>query len=107
MFKTEILRKVRDQRILFDVSLELTYSCNLDCFFCYNDRAKPGKPLSLDQYEILLKDLAGMQTMFLMLTGGEPMVHPHFFEIGAMARELGFVVRVRTNGHGVRSFLRV
>jgi MoaA/NifB/PqqE/SkfB family radical SAM enzyme len=40
-----------------------------------------------------------MQTLFLMLTGGEPMVHPHFFEIGRMSRELGFVVRVRTNGH--------
>ena len=42
-----------------------------------------------------------MQTMFLMLTGGEPMIHPHFFEIGAIARKLGFVVRVRTNGHSL------
>lgn len=101
MYKTHVLRKVREQRILFDVSLELTYRCNLDCFFCYNDREKPGTYLSLDQYETLLNDLAGMQTMFLMLTGGEPMVHPHFFEIGRMARDLGFVVRVRTNGHSL------
>jgi len=27
------------------------------------------------------------------------MVHPQFFEIGRMTKELGFVVRVRTNGH--------
>lgn len=101
MFRSNILRKVREQRILFDVSLELTYHCNLDCFYCYNDRAKPGKPLSLDQYETLLNDLADMQTMFLMLTGGEPMVHPHFFDIGRMAHDLGFVVRVRTNGHSL------
>lgn len=40
-----------------------------------------------------------MQTLFLMLTGGEPMIHPHFFDIGNMTRELGFVVRIRTNGH--------
>jgi len=40
MYRTDILRKVREQRILHDVSLELIYACNLDCFFCYNDRAK-------------------------------------------------------------------
>ena len=87
MYKNRILRRVREQRLLYDATLELTYRCNLDCFFCYNDVEKAGKPLSLDQYETLLTDLARMQTMFLMLTGGEPMVHPHFFEIGAIARD--------------------
>lgn len=101
MYRTEILRKVREKRILHDVSLELTYACNLDCFFCYNDLAKAGKPLTLAQYEELLEDLARMQTLYLMLTGGEPMVHPHFFAIGRKARELGFVTRVRTNGHSL------
>jgi hypothetical protein len=99
MYRDSILRKVRSGRLLHDVTLELTYQCNLDCFFCYNDRAKTGRPLSLEQYRTLLEDLARMQTLFLMLTGGEPMIHPHFFEIGRMTKELGFVVRVRTNGH--------
>jgi MoaA/NifB/PqqE/SkfB family radical SAM enzyme len=98
-YRGEVLRRVRQQRLLHDVTLELTYRCNLDCFYCNNDREKPGKPLSLAQYRTLLEDLARMQTLFLMLTGGEPMVHPHFFEIGRMTKELGFVVRVRTNGH--------
>ena len=101
MYRTEILRRVREQRVLHDVSLELTYACNLDCFFCYNDRDKLGKPLSLAQYDQLLEDLARMQTLYLMLTGGEPMVHPHFFAIGRKARKLGFVTRVRTNGHSL------
>jgi MoaA/NifB/PqqE/SkfB family radical SAM enzyme len=89
------------KRILSDVTLELTYACNLDCFFCYNDRDKKGKALSLEQYEAMLRDLAEMQTMFIMLTGGEPMIHPHFFAIGRLTKELGFVVRVRTNGHSL------
>lgn len=96
-----IRERMRRARVLQTVTLELTYACNLDCFFCYNDRDKPGRPLSLDQYRRLLEDLAGMQTLFLMLSGGEPMVHPHFFDIGAMTRELGFAVRVRTNGHNL------
>jgi MoaA/NifB/PqqE/SkfB family radical SAM enzyme len=94
-----ILKTVRARRVLYDVTLELTYRCNLDCFFCYNDRDKQGTPLSLGQYRTLLEDLARMQTLYVMLTGGEPMVHPHFFEIGRMTKELGFVTRLRTNGH--------
>ena len=99
MYRDTILQKVRSRRLLHDVTLELTYACNLDCFYCYNDRGKQGTPLSLSRYRTLLEDLARMQTLFLMLTGGEPMMHPHFFEIGQMTRDLGFVVRVRTNGH--------
>ncbi len=99
MYRDRILHRIRKQRILHTVSLELTFQCNLHCFFCYNDRQKTGRPLSLAQYETLLRDLADMQTLFLMLTGGEPMLHPHFFEIGSMTREHGFVVRIRTNGH--------
>ncbi|MGA8260248.1 MAG: radical SAM protein [Arenicellales bacterium] len=101
MYRSEILQRVREQRLLHEVTLELTYRCNLDCFYCYNDREKKGEPLSLDQYRTLLHDLARMQTLILMLTGGEPMIHPHFFEIGRLARDLGFVVRVRTNGHNL------
>jgi MoaA/NifB/PqqE/SkfB family radical SAM enzyme len=96
-----IRQRVHESRLLHNVALELTYKCNLDCFFCYNDREKTGRQLSLEQYRLLLTDLARMQTMYLMLTGGEPMVHPHFFEIGSIARDLGFVVRVRTNGHSL------
>lgn len=95
----DVWSRARLRRDLLDVTVELTYRCNLDCFYCYNDRGKRGRTLSLGQYRALFEDLARMQTMFVMLTGGEPMVHPHFFEIGRITRELGFVVRVRTNGH--------
>ena len=101
MYSSTILPKVRALRIPHSVSLELTYRCNLDCFYCYNDREKPGKPLSLAQYERLLRDLARMQTLFLMFTGGEPLMHPHFFAIGGLSRELGFAVQIRTNGHSL------
>jgi mycofactocin biosynthetic radical S-adenosylmethionine protein MftC len=101
MYKTAIMEKIRQQRILHSVGIELTYHCNLDCFYCYNDREKKGSLLSLDQYRILLEDLAELQTLSIMLTGGEPMIHPHFFEIGRMTRDLGFITRIRTNGHSL------
>ena len=90
---------------LVSVLLELTYRCNLDCFFCYNDLALRGKPLTFEQYDILLRDLAAMNVMDVTLSGGEPLAHPDFFRIGALARELGFVVRVKSNGHALAGTL--
>lgn len=103
MYYTVIRDRIRQQRLLHSVMLELTYRCDLDCFFCYNDHDARGTPLALEQYFALFDDLARMQVMFLTFTGGEPMVHPHFFAIGRAARDSGFVVRVRTNGHRLRT----
>jgi MoaA/NifB/PqqE/SkfB family radical SAM enzyme len=90
---------------LFSVLLELTYRCNLDCFFCYNDLGLRGTPLTFDDYAALLRDLASLNVLTLVLSGGEPLAHPDFFRIGALARELGFVVRVKSNGHALRGEL--
>jgi MoaA/NifB/PqqE/SkfB family radical SAM enzyme len=84
------------------VLLELTHKCNLDCFFCYNDRIDRGKALSFEEYSQLLRQLADMAVLNLTLTGGEPLVHPDFFAIGERAKELGFVVRIKSNGHLIR-----
>ena len=40
--------------------------------------------------------------MHLTLSGGEPLAHPDFFTIGKRARELGFVTRIKSNGHALR-----
>lgn len=87
---------------LLSVLLELTHRCNYDCFFCYNDRIDRRTPLALEEYSHLLQQLAEMAVLNLTLTGGEPLVHPDFFAIGGRARELGFVVRVKSNGHLIR-----
>ena len=100
-----IVRRTWEENLLFTVLVELTYRCNLDCYFCYNDLGQRGRSLRFEQYCRLFEDLAAMQVMNLVLTGGEPLAHPHFFELGARARELGFVVRVKSNGHALRGSL--
>lgn len=87
---------------LFSALVELTYRCNLDCFFCYNDLALRGRPLSLQEYFDFFADLRDLQVLNLTLTGGEPLAHPDFLRLGARARELGFVVRIKSNGHALR-----
>lgn len=98
----KILFRTWQDNTLFAVLLELTYRCNLDCFFCYNDLGLRGRPLSTDRYLELLDELASLEVMNLILSGGEPLAHPDFFTIGRRARDLGFVVRVKSNGHGLR-----
>jgi len=100
-----ILEKTWNRNILFSALVELTYRCNLDCVFCYNDLGLQGTPLDDRQYFTFFEDLAEMQVMNLTFTGGEPLAHPSFLRLGRRARELGFVVRIKSNGHALRGRL--
>lgn len=102
MYHTEIKRRIRRDGLLHGIMLELTYRCNLDCFFCYNDKKAPGVALSVAQYLRLFDELQAMQVLFMTFTGGEPLVHPDFFTLGRAARERGFAIRVKSNGHMIR-----
>ena len=103
-FSERVLAAWRDNRLL-SVLLELTYRCNLDCFFCYNDLGLRGRPLSTERYLRLFEELAELQVLNLILSGGEPLAHPDFLRLGSAARGLGFVVRVKSNGHALRGEL--
>jgi MoaA/NifB/PqqE/SkfB family radical SAM enzyme len=102
MSYSDTVKRTWNDNRLMSVLLELTYACNLDCAFCYNDVSLTGRPLSLAQYRDLLDDLASLGVLNLSLTGGEPLAHPRFFEIASHARDLGFVIRLKTNGHAVK-----
>jgi MoaA/NifB/PqqE/SkfB family radical SAM enzyme len=98
----EITARAWNECRLLDTVLELTHQCNFDCFFCYNDRVLRTWPLRYNEYSDLMEQLADMAVLNLTLTGGEPLVHPDFFAIGARARDLGFVIRLKSNGHLLR-----
>ena len=98
----DLVRRAWRDNLLLSVLVELTYRCNLDCFFCYNDLGLRGEPLSTERYFALLDELRELQVLNLTLTGGEPLAHRDFLAIGGRARELGFVVRIKSNGHALR-----
>lgn len=87
-----------DGNHLFSVLLELTHRCDQACQICYNPPPRDEGLLTLAQYRQLLHELADMGTLNLALSGGEPLLHPDFMAIGRVARELGFAVRIKTNG---------
>jgi MoaA/NifB/PqqE/SkfB family radical SAM enzyme len=80
------------------VHLELTYSCNWRCVFCYNPRHFDRARMGLDEWTRVLDDLRELGTLTVTLTGGEPLSHPEFLAIARAARHRGFALRVFTNG---------
>lgn len=78
----------------------ITRRCNLKCVHCYSDSDAHDYPgeLTLDQCRTVIDDLAAFGVPGLLLSGGEPLIHPHFFDIARHAREKGLRVTISTNG---------
>jgi MoaA/NifB/PqqE/SkfB family radical SAM enzyme len=95
----QVVLKARSENILLSALVELTHRCNLNCFYCYNDHEFAGTPMTAEEYFRFFEDLREMQVMNLVLSGGEPLAHADFMLLGKKARELGFVVKIKSNGH--------
>jgi MoaA/NifB/PqqE/SkfB family radical SAM enzyme len=94
---SELLAKAGLNNQLLTVLMELTYRCNLACEFCYNDLSQSGRLLKLEDYTRVIDELAELGVLNITLSGGEPMLHPNFFAIGAHARKKRFGVTIKTN----------
>jgi radical SAM protein with 4Fe4S-binding SPASM domain len=78
----------------------ITRRCNLRCIHCYSDsdaREYPGE-LTWDQCRAVVDDLADFQVPAVLLSGGEPLIHPNFFRLAGYAREKGLRLTLSTNG---------
>lgn len=78
----------------------ITRTCNLRCVHCYADshaQVYPGE-LSLEQCRAVIDDLAAYGASALLLSGGEPLLHPHLPEILERATQQGLKVTISTNG---------
>lgn len=83
---------------LVQVTVELTYKCDLDCFICYNDRDRSGKLMRLADYEDIFDQVKRLGVFEVILSGGEPLLHPDFFEIGAALKDRRILTKLKTNG---------
>ena len=93
------LKKIAmDRAQPLSASLELTYKCNWRCVFCYNPRHHDKQPLSLSEWLGVLDELRALGTLYVGLTGGEPLTHPEFFAIARGVRERAFALRILSNG---------
>jgi MoaA/NifB/PqqE/SkfB family radical SAM enzyme len=84
------------------VAWQITNECNLACLHCIEESG-PGKafPDELGREEVfaVIDQLMDNQVPYLSFSGGEPMLHPHFFEMVARVTERGSQLKIETNGH--------
>lgn len=78
----------------------ITRTCNLRCVHCYSDsnaEQYPGE-LSWEQMQNVVHDLAAYQVPSLLFSGGEPMIHPRFFDLVDQSTAAGLKLTISTNG---------
>ncbi len=74
--------------------------CNLACKHCYSisaDTDFPGE-LATDKVMEVMADLKEFGVPVLILSGGEPLLHPDIYKISKQAKQLGFYTALSTNG---------
>jgi heme d1 biosynthesis radical SAM protein NirJ len=74
--------------------------CNLTCKHCYSisaDKDFAGE-LSKDEVFAVMDDLKAFKVPALILSGGEPLLRPDFFDIARRSQELGFYTALSSNG---------
>jgi len=83
-------------------TFELTARCNLACKMCYIRRDAGNQQVILQeksakQWISLGEQAAKAGTLFLLLTGGEPLIRPDFKEIYEAFTQMGFIITLYTN----------
>lgn len=102
-FSARVHTASSNERIPVSVGLDLTYRCNNRCVHCYcslpqNDKDAADSELSTVEIVHLLDELASMGSLWLLITGGEPLLREDFEEIYLRAKEKGFLITLFTNG---------
>lgn len=79
-----------------EVAVELTNICNFRCPFCYKNASSQGQYITDDTiYELV--NVIKNKVKNILLTGGEPTIHPHYMEYILTFTEFANV-RMITNG---------
>ncbi len=83
------------------VAWDITYKCNLNCFFCdrqtiYHD--KLNKDLTLIEAKTVIDNLADADVMAIGITGGEALLRNDLEDIIEYAVDKGLIVTLSTNG---------
>lgn len=84
-------------------TMELLPLCNMDCKMCFirqnpNEMKKQGRMLSCDEWLKIAQDAKENGVLYLLLTGGEPLLYPEFKRLYTELTNMGFIITINTNG---------
>ena len=102
-FERSFLQNARQQHIPITGALELLPLCNMNCDMCYvrlsrSEMECQGQLRTVDEWILLAQQMQKAGTLFLLLTGGEPLLFPDFKTLYLELRNMGMILTINTNG---------
>ncbi|MFQ5681370.1 MAG: radical SAM protein [Candidatus Omnitrophota bacterium] len=81
------------------IAWQINAECNLGCLHCCEEagHTMPGQ-LNWDETWDFLRQIKELNIPYVALSGGEPLLHPHFFDICRFIRDSNISLKVETNG---------
>jgi len=77
----------------------ITGKCNSNCIFCFSRKELLKKHFSINIINKIMQKQFDSDCRILVLSGGEPTIHPNFIKIISNAKSIGYkYIRVITNG---------
>lgn len=93
-----IYREISKRLIPLEAMFEVTHWCNMKCPHCYLQGIHPRDEMRFEEIKMVLDELADDGVLFIIFTGGEPLIRKDFSKIITYAREKGFIMGLYTNG---------
>ena len=97
-----LFNSLGDERFPLSASIELTERCNLSCIHCYikrapNDSSAQARELSASEWKELIDQITDSGCLYLLISGGEPLLQKEFKEVFTYARKKGLIVTLFSN----------
>ena len=98
-----LLSNARKKHIPANGSIELLPLCNMNCDMCYvrlsrEEMERQGRLRTAEEWLEIGRQMQKAGVLFLLLTGGEPLLYPGFKELYLGLKQLGFILSINTNG---------
>ena len=95
-----LLNQARMKHIPMNGSIELLPLCNLNCKMCYvrlsrEEMEAQGRIRSVEEWMTVAREMKKAGVLFLLLTGGEPLLYPGFKELFVELKKTGNNCRLR------------
>ncbi|MCF2667977.1 radical SAM protein [Faecalicatena contorta] len=98
-----MVEQARQLKIPITGVMELLPLCNMDCEMCYihltkSEMESQGRLRTVEEWLSLGQQMVKSGTLFLLLTGGEPLLFPGFQELYLGLKQMGMILTLNTNG---------
>lgn len=98
-FKGLIGEKFEDYSSPLFIAWQINSECNLGCLHCCEEagHSMPDR-MNKDETFNFLREIVRLKIPYVALSGGEPLLHPNFFEICEFLSKNNISIKIETNG---------